>query len=125
MANRKEYDKHKSLYFDFSNPNDKFLYDVLSKCRKRQNKLLSAALREFFLNFGITEEIKAEDLKNLIDNYDIIKNMKPQPVVVQTNTTIPQVTQPEKEIDAVEVVEEDEEELRMELAAALGGFNVE
>ena len=86
----KVYDKQKFLYFDFNNPDDVFVYDLLQKAPKRHNKLIAMMAKEFLDNFGISSEIAKDDLIQIIDNYDIVKNIKTKQVY-STPTFIPSV----------------------------------
>lgn len=80
---RKEYDTKKCLYFDFNKPNDVMIYELFRKAPKRVNKLIGIMAREFMDNFGITEEVPKEELIKIIDMYEIVKNMKSNPIMYQ------------------------------------------
>lgn len=85
-GNKKEYDKKKFLYFDFNNPNDVMLYELMSKAPRRLNKLIGIMAREFMDNFGITQDVPKDELIKIIDMYDIVKNMKTRQVIYSSQS---------------------------------------
>lgn len=66
----------KTIYLKADDPKSVAAKKLLDKAGRKQSILVSIMANEFMEAFGIDEDVSEKKLKQIISNYDILKNMK-------------------------------------------------
>jgi len=116
----KKYTRVKTIYFDLENPQDRILYELLSKAPRRQNRLIYLMALEFMNNFSITEDVSREELTQIMDHYEIIDRLAKKrwcsnPPVITVETPIQSGETPKENIPLIEEKPQDIKDVNKEL----------